>query len=57
MLATAHPAKFPETLERVLGPGQVIIPERLACLADKTKCAIPMAADTAAFYTWLRQLP
>ena len=57
VLATAHPAKFPETLERVLGPGQVIIPERLACLADKTKCAIPMAADTAAFYTWLRQLP
>jgi len=57
VLATAHPAKFPETLDRVLGPGQVAIPERLACLADKIKCAIPMAADTAAFFAWLRLLP
>jgi len=57
VLATAHPAKFPETLDRVLGPRQVIIPERLACLADKTKCAIPMAADTTAFFAWLRHLP
>lgn len=57
VLATAHPAKFPETLDRVLGPGQVPIPERLARLADKTKCAIPMAADTAEFFAWLRHLP
>ncbi len=55
VLATAHPAKFPETLDRVLGPGQVAIPERLACLSQKIKCAIPMAADTSAFFTWLRQ--
>jgi threonine synthase len=56
VLETAHPAKFPEVLDGVLGPGQVAIPERLACLADKDKCAIPMAADTAAFIAWLRQL-
>ncbi|KAB2641245.1 MAG: threonine synthase [Verrucomicrobia bacterium] len=57
VLATAHPAKFPETLDRVLGPGHVHVPERLACLADKTKCATPMAADTAAFFAWLKHLP
>lgn len=56
VLETAHPAKFPEVLDSVLGKGQVEIPERLACLADKPKCAIPMAADTAAFFAWLRQL-
>lgn len=56
VLETAHPAKFPEVLERVLGPAQVEIPERLACLADKEKCAIPMAADAAAFFAWLRHL-
>jgi threonine synthase len=57
VLETAHPAKFPEVMDRALGPGQVVIPERLACLAEKTKCAIPMAADTAAFFAWLKRLP
>lgn len=57
VLETAHPAKFPEVMDRALGPGQVAIPERLACLAEKTKCAIPMAADTAAFFAWLKRLP
>jgi threonine synthase len=56
VLGTAHPAKFPEVLDSALGSGKVEIPERLACLAAKEKCAIPMTADSAAFVAWLRSL-
>lgn len=52
-LATAHPAKFVDTLDAVLGRGKVDIPERLACLADREKQAIPMAADWPGFHAWL----
>ena len=56
VLETAHPAKFPEVIDGVLGGGQVPIPERLACLASKVKRAIPMAADADGFSKWLRHL-
>ncbi|MCX6876208.1 MAG: threonine synthase [Verrucomicrobia bacterium] len=54
VLETAHPAKFPEVLDSVLGSGRVVIPERLACLAGRDQHAVPMAADEAAFFSWLR---
>lgn len=54
-LATAHPAKFIESLEAELGAGTVAIPERLACLADRPKCATPMPADWRQFHQWLRE--
>ncbi len=57
ILETAHPSKFPEVIESVLDSGRVVIPERLACLANKEKHAIPMPADEAAFSAWLGQLP
>ena len=57
VLETAHPAKFPEVLDRVLGKGRVEIPQRLACLADKEKRAFPMPAEEPAFFAWLRGLP
>ena len=57
ILETAHPAKFPEVMDRALGPDQVAIPDRLACLAAKPQCAIPMATDVPGFFTWLKQLP
>ena len=57
VLETAHPAKFAEVLAQVPGIGPVAIPDRLASLADKDKCAIPMAADEAAFFACLRKLP
>jgi threonine synthase len=57
VLETAHPAKFPEVLDSVLGSGQVEIPQRLACLASKEKRAVPMSADEPAFFAWLRGLP
>jgi threonine synthase len=56
VLETAHPAKFPEVMDRALGPGRIAIPERLACLAGKTKCAEPMTADTSGFLAWLKRL-
>jgi threonine synthase len=56
ILETAHPAKFPEVMDRALGVGQVAIPERLACLAEKPKSAIPMAPDTSDFFAWLKRL-
>jgi threonine synthase len=56
VLETAHPAKFPEVIDAVLGSGRVVIPQRLACLATKEKRAIPMVAEVPAFIAWLRTL-
>ncbi len=55
ILETAHPAKFPETIAEELGEGKVSIPERLACLADKTKVSIPMSSDPKSLISWLIQ--
>jgi threonine synthase len=43
-LATAHPAKFIEVVNEVIGK-EVEIPERLKEVAKKEKVAIPMTAD------------
>ena len=53
ILETAHPAKFPETITEELGSKVLEIPQRLACLADKPKVSIPMAASPEALITWL----
>ena len=53
ILATAHPAKFLEIAADVFGPDAVVVPDRLACLADLPKVSIPMAADEHAFTAWL----
>jgi len=52
-LATAHPSKFIDTLDAVLGPGEVEIPGRLACLAEREKQATPMPAEWPIFHAWL----
>lgn len=39
ILETAHPSKFIDTMDEVLGKGTTKIPERLACLADLEKVA------------------
>jgi threonine synthase len=54
VLETAHPAKFLDVMEEELGEGAVEIPERLACLAQREKVAVPMEADEEAFLSWLR---
>lgn len=52
-LETAHPAKFPDVMDAVLGTGAVAVPERLAVLADEPKVATPLPADPAVFREWL----
>lgn len=56
VLETAHPAKFLDVMEEELGEGAVAIPERLGCLADLEKVAIPMVPDVELFAEWLRSI-
>ena len=56
VLETAHPAKFLDVMEEELGKGAVAIPERLGCLADLKKVAIPMVPDVEVFAEWLRSI-
>ncbi|MBP3193135.1 threonine synthase [Natronogracilivirga saccharolytica] len=43
VLATAHPAKFPESIEKFV-PGALETPEQLKRLADRDKKSIPVSA-------------
>jgi hypothetical protein len=43
-------------MEEELGKGAVAIPERLGCLADLKKVAIPMVPDVEVFAEWLRSI-
>ncbi|MCH1421009.1 MAG: threonine synthase [Akkermansiaceae bacterium] len=56
VLETAHPAKFLDVMEEELGEGAVAVPERLGCLANLEKVAIPMAPDEEVFVEWLRSM-
>ena len=53
VLETAHPSKFLDVMEEELGEGEIIVPERLACLKERKKVAIPMGTDEPAFHDWL----
>ena len=52
VLETAHPAKFVEDVEQILGR-KIPVPERLAELESKSKNAVKMSADYASFKDWL----
>lgn len=52
VLETAHPAKFLEDMERIVGD-KIEIPERLATLSDKVKVAVPMSTHFQDFKNWL----
>lgn len=52
ILETAHPAKFVEDVEQILGR-EIPVPERLSELENKQKHAVNMAADYASFKYWL----
>ncbi|MDP2237936.1 MAG: threonine synthase [Bacteroidales bacterium] len=43
-LETAHPAKFPETVEESLGK-EILVPERLSAFEEKASFSIPCAND------------
>lgn len=52
VLETAHPAKFLEDMERIVG-APIKVPERLAALSDKVKVSVPMSTQFEDFKTWL----
>ncbi len=52
VLSTAHAAKFPETMEKILGR-PVEMPARLAELLEKEKRADRLPADFGMFKNWL----
>lgn len=52
-LETAHPAKFVETVESVLGKETVRIPEKLETFMHGTKLSVPMNADFIEFKQFL----
>lgn len=54
LLETAHPAKFLEDVEDILGQS-IQVPERLSALADKEKVAVPMGIEFEAFKSWLQK--
>ena len=54
VLATAHPSKFLPTMEEELGTGSVIVPERLACLAELPKVADLLPPEELALQDWVQ---
>jgi len=52
VLSTAHPVKFGEVVEPLIGK-KVEIPERLKSIIDGEKLSIPMSADFNTFKSWL----
>ena len=56
VLETAHPSKFLDVMEEELGAGEIDVPARLACLAEREKVATAMSADEATFHEWLRNI-
>lgn len=51
-LETAHPAKFLQTVEAIIG-AKVAIPEKLQAFMRGTKQSVPMSKDFASFKTYL----
>ncbi|PZO07069.1 MAG: threonine synthase [Lysobacteraceae bacterium] len=56
IVGTAHPAKFPEVVEPLVG-GPVPLPEALAAMLARPSHAEPMAADEATLAALLRRGP
>ena len=52
VVSTAHPAKFPEQVEPILGQ-KIDIPPQLAQYLDRTKVAIPMSTTYEEFKSYL----
>lgn len=53
-LETAHPAKFTETMEQIIGKGKIPLPEKLAEFMKGDKVSIAMDKDFNAFKNFLR---
>jgi threonine synthase len=55
-LETAHPAKFTETVEKVIGEGLIPLPERLESFMSGRKQSLPMSSDFADFKSYFFDL-
>ncbi|WP_372931795.1 threonine synthase [Mariniphaga sediminis] len=55
-LETAHPAKFTETVEGVIGNGNVPLPPKLAEFMKDERRVLPMSVDFQQFKEYLKQL-
>ncbi len=54
-LETAHPAKFLNTMESIVGSGVVSIPDRLAAFLSGRRSTVPLSVDYREFRAWLIQ--
>lgn len=52
-LETAHPAKFTETVESVLGKGTVVLPEKLEAFMKGEKLSVPLSTEFVDFKHFL----
>ena len=52
-LETAHPAKFTETVEAIVGKGNVPMPERLQEFMKGEKKTVPMSKEFGEFKKYL----
>lgn len=54
-LETAHPAKFTETVESIVGKGNVPMPDKLAAFMKGEKKNVPLSGEYAEFHNYLMQ--
>ncbi len=52
-LETAHPAKFTETVEKIIGTGNVPLPEKLAEFMKGEKLSVPLSKEFETFKAFL----
>lgn len=52
-LETAHPAKFLETIEKTIGKGNIVVPERLSEFMNREKNTILLSKDFDSFKNYL----
>lgn len=52
-LETAHPAKFTETVEAILGHGTVVLPDKLAAFMKSKKQSVELSAEFEDFKKYL----
>ena len=52
-LETAHPAKFTETVEDIIGKGKVVLPEKLAAFMKGEKQSVGLSKEYQDFKSFL----
>ena len=52
-LETAHPAKFVETMEMILGKSSIVVPGKLAAFIKGTKVSVELESDFEEFKRFL----